>query len=317
MRSKPRGVILVGRPSAGKTSYALSSQFANFHYIDPSHYEHDCIGLVRLLGELIANRENVIIDSKNCKRLNRRHWMNIFGKDRADYRIECHVIEATISDATKNGQLRAASGGERLNKFDLIRFHREYEKPSIDEGFDLIKTIQFNRSDEGNQRRALFFGLNAIVCSLRDRMYPTEPSDLRILPEVNEAFCRYYNEGYLLIGVGNIPGIASGAISEDMAHDCLLELIKQISCPVANVYYSDLSLREEQSKKIGLPSPHFALLARDRFQINLEKSIMVGGFQTDKMFATNANIGHFFFCEDFLNDPDHCEDYEHYFQGIS
>jgi histidinol phosphatase-like enzyme len=137
--------------------------------------------------------------------------------------------------------------------------------------------------------RAVFFSLPSVVYSARQHPMPTQPSDVRIFPDVDRVFVNGYKQGYLFIGIANLPMVATKQIAEAVVQECILQVIRQLTPPIDAVYYSPHLLSENHEH--SLPHPYFAFKARDRFKINLEASVMVGCTRIDQQFAKNAGIG--------------------------
>jgi len=259
------------------------------------------------LSRLIYRKNNIIIDDCNLTRAERSFYLGVLRgykkaiKQAPEYVVECHCLDTRIGDVRKNAEARMALGGDRLNKTDFVKRWRMREAPSYEEGFAVIVEIPFER-DEGNTyvRPAIFFSLPAVVFSVRNHMVPIKPEDVRIFPDVDRVFARYYEEGYLFIGVANLPLIGSKQVREQTAQECIIEVIKRLTPPIDDVFYSPHRLADKHES--SLPNPYFAFRAREEHRLCLLKSVMVGCTSTDREFAKNAGIGRFLDRKTFFKD---------------
>ena len=223
--------------------------------------------------------------------------------------VECHHIISTLSEIVNNGHQRESSGGQRLNKAKLLHSRSLVEVPTTEEGFQIVIRVPLSKTPENKSvHKAVFFSLPSVVFSIKGHISPTKPSDVRVYLDVNRMFSEYSQQGYLFIGIANLPMIESQQISEDTAQDCIIETIKQLTPPIEAVYYSPHSFA--LSSDISLPNPAFAYRAKEKFKINLGASVMVGATSIDQQFAKNAGIGKFLHRDDFFKkDTDFQEEY--------
>jgi histidinol phosphatase-like enzyme len=257
------------------------------------------------LSRLLYERKDVVIDDHNLTKFERLHYLSVFRafrktfSDVPSYQIECHQLVTLVGDIRRNAEARMALGGSRLNKTELVKRCTGREDPAEDEGFNVIIEIPFERNDADTYvRKAIFFSLPSVVYSIRNHAVPVRPADVRVFPNVDKVFARYYDQGYLFIGVANLPLVGSKQVSEQVAQECILEVIKQLTPPIDGVFYSPHKTAEKH--KSSLPNPYFAFQAREEHKISLSQSVMVGCTSTDRQFAENAGIGRFLARESFF-----------------
>ena len=302
---KPRLVLIMGLSCSGKTTYASSNHFIGFEYVHPIKFKGDIDSLRSHLFTLIDLRKDIVIDDDNLTAKDRSRYLQLFREYKnygrnypPEYLIECHHIATPLSKIVENGVARQTMGGARLNKARLIFSRSLVEIPTISEGFHLIVRLPPDYAGEANVvNRAIFFSLPSVVFSAKGHIIPMKASDVKVYPDVNRMFGDYFRDGYLFIGIANLPMIEAKQISLAAAQECIIETIKQLHPPIEAVYYSPF-LRSNSDA--SLPSPTFAYRAKDRFKINLEISIMVGLTKTDLQFAKNAGIGTFLHRDDFF-----------------
>lgn len=156
-------------------------------------------------------------------------------------------------------------------------------------------------------RRALFVDLDGTVRNTKTgRVHPIVPEDQVLRPHVLDTLRAYRDSGYAVVGATNQGGVAFGTLTEDDVRE-----INQYLADVLAPHTFDLVLycpyhrhgRVEEYRAAATcrkPLPGMAYEARDRLNLDLARSIMVGDLDTDRQFAENAGIGQFFWERDFF-----------------
>lgn len=147
------------------------------------------------------------------------------------------------------------------------------------------------------RNRALFLDRDGVINI--DSGYIWRPEDFLFIDGVFEA-CRHARAmGYLLVIVTNQAGIGRGLFSEKDFHvlmDWVLAQFEAEDIEIARVYYAPthpeegigVYRRESPDRK---PGPGMLLKARDAFDIDLSRSVIVGDRHTDMEAARNAGVG--------------------------
>jgi len=288
MPEQLRAILVMGSPSSGKTSYALSDRFSGFDYHSPTTHQDRADLRLAILKSMSLNR-NIVIDDYNNTVSGRNFYLDII-KNRTQirqYQLECHHLRTRLHDIRDNGRDRQSRGGDRLNVSKLIKYRSALEAPSAEEGFASILTLPFQRIEERKYTLpAVFMAIDALRYSQGPRQYPTKTSNVGIFPDVTETLCRLLGRGFKFIIVGNMPEIGARTVHRHTAHDCVIETIKQLPVPIDDFLYSELSDGPD-----SLPNPTFAFVVREKHKINLSQSVMVGVNEVDKKFAENAGFG--------------------------
>ena len=289
-----RAVILVGAPASGKTTYALSDAFSGFEYVSPAMYNNP-EAIRRVIKQAQARQRNIIIDDCNGTKEERGFFIDILNSETGQimkYQTECHHMRTRMLDIRDNGLVRQARGGCRLNKSHFIEYKHNLVTPEAKEGFSTIVDVPFVRktNNEFNEV-AVFFSFGSVWYSNGNKLFPTNPDDVRIFPDVHKVLCRYYREGYKFIAVSNFPEIGEKRITEQTAQECMVEAVKQLPVPIDEIYYS--SHPASVIYDGTLPNPKFAHEASNKYGIDLSRSIMVGHSETEKRFAELAGFGEY------------------------
>jgi len=162
LSTKPELVLFVGYPSMGK------SRFYRKHF-GPAGYEHinqDALGsrpkCLRATEDALAEGKSCVIDNTNRDGQTRRHYIEI--AKRFHVPVRCYKFENSIDLAWHNNMYRAyclaPSTLENEAKRDKVLsiayfgFHRNYEEPSLVEGFTEIVDVRwcFDGSEEERRR---------------------------------------------------------------------------------------------------------------------------------------------------------------------
>ena len=146
-------------------------------------------------------------------------------------------------------------------------------------------------------RKALFLDRDGVINKEVNYLYKID--DFEFIKGVFEA-CRFFqNAGYLLFVVTNQAGIARGYYSEDDFHNLNYWMLKQFEdrgVKITKAYYSPFHpecgigkyCKDHWSRK---PKPGMLFQARDEFNINLSKSILVGDKESDIEAGLAAQLG--------------------------
>jgi len=191
-------------------------------------------------------------------------------------------------------------GGRKWTKRDFLNYYRDFEAPTIEEGFSRI--IKVDSPMKGSPKNALFLDLDGTVrytAPGSEYDFPTRPEEVAIYEDVNEILRMYHRKGLIIVGVTNQSCVGRRIISEDVMQECLVQTIKLLEVPVAGVLYCPHVAGD--NCKCRKPGPQMAYDAAERFDINLKDSIMVGDQMSDQQFAANAGIGMFLYRDLFFN----------------
>ena len=161
------------------------------------------------------------------------------------------------------------------------------------------------------KRRALFVDLDGTVRSTKTgRPHPVKLWDQRIRSGVKEKLAEYKAKGYAIVAVTNQGGVAYGLLSEEdvvQINDYLSEKLLPetfdliLYCPYHPRGRVEKYKRDAECRK---PKPGMAFEARDKLDLDLGESLMVGDMSTDQEFADNAGIGTYCDAQEFFG-PDH------------
>ncbi|GAA5835725.1 hypothetical protein JCM11251_007409 [Rhodosporidiobolus azoricus] len=150
----PEVVLFVGFPGSGKTSF-FQTYFAPKGYV---HVNQDtlktrpaCINLVR--ASLSSSPpKSCVVDNTSPSKQVRQEYINLIRSSFPGVKIRCFYFTAPIELAMHNSVYRAAyasvdkGNGKKREVLPMIAFQsfsKNLQKPTMDEGFDELKNINF------------------------------------------------------------------------------------------------------------------------------------------------------------------------------
>lgn len=145
--------------------------------------------------------------------------------------------------------------------------------------------------------RALFLDRDGVINE--DRSYLSRPEDIRFLDGIF-LLCRTAQEqGYRIIIVTNQSGIAQGFYTEEDFSRLTKWMCREFqahSVTVDRVYYCPYHPekgigRYQADSDDRKPKPGMILRARDEFDLDLQKSILIGDRDSDMEAGRRAGVG--------------------------
>jgi heptosyltransferase-2 len=160
-------------------------------------------------------------------------------------------------------------------------FKRTCDKPNIlcmdeikpDEIFQAIKTIL-------PDNKAVFFDRDGTLCE--DANYLNKIDDLKIFDEISN-LNNLKDKGFKIIGISNQSGIARGIVKESFTKEVNNIFIKKYG--FNDFYYCPHHPDEKCSCR--KPEPEMVFKARDKHNIDLKKSFVIGDKEVDIQLAKN------------------------------
>lgn len=144
--------------------------------------------------------------------------------------------------------------------------------------------------------KALFLDRDGVINKEKDYLYRIE--DFEFIDGVFEALRHFQAKGYLLIIITNQSGIARGYYRESdflALNDWMFHQFAAQDIHIAKVYYSpyhpEYGIGEyKKETACRKPNPGMILQAKEEFNIDLTKSILVGDKESDIEAGLNAGI---------------------------
>ncbi len=152
-----------------------------------------------------------------------------------------------------------------------------------------------NSLNYNHSRSAVFFDRDGVV--IQDEHYISKPDKIKILPGVKQILKSSNEAGWLNIVVTNQSGISRGYFNWEDYEAVSIHMIEILGDqhPIHAIYANSNSPQNNNYKKSWRkPSPLMILEAADEFNIDLNKSILIGDRMTDLLAAKNAGIKEIF-----------------------
>lgn len=141
--------------------------------------------------------------------------------------------------------------------------------------------------------KALFLDRDGVIN--KEVNYLHKIQDFVFLDGVFET-CKYFQDiGYLIIVVTNQAGIARGMYTEDQfgkLTEWMIEKFEKEGIKNLKVFFCPHHPDFNKECKCRKPNPKMLLDAKNKYDIDMANSILVGDKNSDILAGINANIGH-------------------------
>lgn len=220
-------ILVMGYNAAGKTSLVEEYTSKGYHRIN-----RDVLG--GTLDGLCVHAKKAHDDGHEKLVLDNTYMNVVARKGIIDYAkssgstIHCVWLMTSFEDAQfnactrmvrKHGCLLSPKDMEKTknpNDFPpvaLFNYKKNFEKPSLAEGFDSIDAVAFKRKkDPAYCNKAVIFDYDDTLRFTKgtEFQYPTDPKHVNILPGRKEKIKQLIKENTLILGLSNQSGIAKG-----------------------------------------------------------------------------------------------------------
>lgn len=289
--------MLIGYPASGKSTYSLELAKETNSII----LNRDTIGgTLKDLVKLINKDKNYILDNTNLSIKTRKIFID--KAKELNMEINAIYIKSNIEDCMircMNRMYQKHSkiyfdGETDLSPVVLFKSRKEFEEPTLDEGFKEIKIINAHKLEFNNfNNKCVFLDIDGTLRKtdhLKNK-YPIKKEEVELLFDVNimkTTLTKYVNDEYMLYGVSNQSGIGKNILSVDDVIDCMNETkrLLDIEFPISFCPHNSFPIKCYCRK----PQSGLFLEAIYKYEINPLLSIMVGDRTEDKTSAKRLNI---------------------------
>jgi HAD superfamily hydrolase (TIGR01662 family) len=307
--------MIVGYPAAGKSSLAKQYTDKGYTYLNRDKVGGKILDLVPMLEASLKKGENVILDNTFPTIESRKAFIECAKQHNAT--ITCDWLNTSIEDAQFNACMRMMDRkGKLLSAEDLksekspnlfppvvlFKYKKQFEKPTIGEGFDLVAKREFERIfPKSWTGKAILLDYDG---TLRDTIsgakWPCHPDDVKILPNRREVLDKYIKLGYMLLGVSNQSGIAKDNPVEKDAIACFERTNNLLGLSIEYAYCPHRV--PPISCFCRKPMPGMAVQFFHKYRLDPTKCIMVGDVTSDKTFAKRSHMK-FIHADEFFKAP--------------
>jgi len=296
--------LVIGYPASGKSTATEKMFKDGFARLNRDIEGGKLEDLLPKLDALLSDGKSVVLDNTYATIAKRAGVIEIAKKHNIP--IECYHMQTTIEEAQFNACKRMIERHgkiltpEEINKSKdpnmiptavLFKFKKEFEKPTTDEGFSVVRKINFVRQlDSSYSQAALILDYDG---TLRQTIngndkYPVKPEQVAAMPRRKEVLALYKKKGYLLLGASNQSGIAKGELTEQNAIDCFEQTNKLIG---HKVEYSFCPHRiPPLTCYCRKPMCGLGVTFIEKYKLNPNQCIMVGNATSDKTFSSRCGF---------------------------
>lgn len=296
-------IMIVGYPASGKSTIAKAFVNMGFEYLNRDSAGGKVADLVPMLDSLLAQGKRVIIDNTHPTVESRKPFIDVACKH--SVQIDCHWLQTSIEDAQFNACMRMMDRHGKILCADemksikdpnifppvvLFKYKKQFEKPTLAEGFDFVVEIPFDRifPKDWTGKAIIFDYDDTLRTSIGEKKWPIQVKDVELLPNRTEILKAYLVKGYQLFGASNQSGIAKNYPTEDIAVACFDKTNELLGIDI------DVSYCPHRVPPISCycrkPMPGMAVERFFNHKLDPRECIMVGDSTSDKTFAKRSHM---------------------------
>lgn len=297
-------VMVCGYPASGKST--VTKKITNPQTVI---LNRDTEGgtIAQLLPKLEAHLKagtDVILDNLFPTIESRKPFIDLCKKYSVD--IHCKLMTATIEDAQFNVVQRAIGligefptpeaikKAKHTNVFPptvLFKYKKEFQKPTVEEGFSDVELVKFVRQDDPTfTNKAIIVDYDGTLreCVGGNDKYPTEESHVEIKLGRAEVLQAYKDKGYLIFGLSNQSGVHKGDLTHEKCDALFKHTNKLLGFDVEYHFCPHQSAPLSCYCRKPMPGKFVELMLK--YKLDRKQCIMVGDMTTDETFAKRSGI---------------------------
>jgi HAD superfamily hydrolase (TIGR01662 family) len=297
-------VMVMGYPASGKSTITKDLVAKGMTSLNRDTEGGKIADLLPKMESLLLDNKDVVLDNLFALAEVRKPFIDLAKKHGAD--ISCLLMGTSIEDAQFNVVQRAIGllgkfptpevikAAKHTNVFPplvLFKYKKEFQKPTVDEGFSAVVTRKFVREvDPTFVNKAVILDYDGTLreCVGGNDKYPVSVDQIEIKPKRKEVLQSYLDKGYKLLGMSNQSGIAKGVLSEATAHELFKFTNKQIGVDI------EYQFCPHQSAPISCycrkPMPGRGVDFILKHKLKASDCIMVGDYTSDETFAKRSGF---------------------------
>jgi histidinol-phosphate phosphatase family protein len=252
------------------------------------------------MDALLQDNKDIILDNLFPTAEVRKPFIEMAQRHNAP--IQCMLMTTSIEDAQFNvvqraiGILGTFPSPEEIKRSKhpnifppavLFKYKKEFQKPSLVEGFSTIETIPFVRNDDpAFTNKAVIVDYDGTLreCINGNGKFPVSKDQVELKPNRAKVLQSYKDKGYLILGVSNQSGVAKGDLTYAKAMELFDYTNEQLGMDI------EYKFCPHQSAPISCycrkPMPGLGVDFILKHKLNRKECIMVGDLTSDKTFAS-------------------------------
>lgn len=300
-------IMVLGAPASGKSTLTKDYISKGYYNLNRDTEGGSIKDLLPKMEVLLKENKKVVLDNLFAKAESRKPFIDLAIKYNKS--ISCIIMGTSIEDSQFNAVQRMIDITGKLlspeeikqNKHPnifpvsvLFKFKKDYEKPSVLEGFDLIETIKFARKDNPlfTNKAAIFdFDGTLRECIGGNGKFPVTESEIEIKPERTDVIKKFAEQNYKILGVSNQSGIAKGDLTYKKAQELFDYTNKLLDVDI------DVSFCQHQAAPLTCycrkPQVGAFVWLMNKYKLDRKQCFFVGDFTSDQTFATRCGIKYF------------------------
>lgn len=298
--------MVIGYPASGKTTVSQEFITKGYTFLNRDTEGGSVQDLIPKFKRCVASGENVVLDNLFATVKSRQAFLDVAKKLGAT--VRCIWVATTLEDAQINALHRMYKRHGKIfytandlksvssdpNMFPvavLFKYRKEFEKPTMSEGFVSVEKVDFVRKSNGYTNKAAIFDYDGTLRDSKGKYkFPVTPEDIVILPGRKEKLKQLAAEGYLLLGISNQSGIAKGNLTEEAAVECFKKTNEMLGVDIDFVFCPHGVPPSCYCRK---PQSGLGVALIEKHKIDVIKSFYVGDQTTDRTFAERLGLKFF------------------------
>jgi len=301
----PKVTMVVGYPGSGKSTVTKELVKDGAFSVNRDTIGGTIAGLIPYMESLLKEGKDIILDNTFPTIEVRKPFIESAKALGAD--ISCKVMSTTIEEAQFNVVQRAIGllngkfptpeaikKAKHTNIFPptvLFKYKKEFQKPTVEEGFSSVETVKFVRKDNPEfTNKALILDYDGTLreCVGGNGKFPVSKDQVQVKEGRLKVLQSYKDKGYILLGASNQSGIAKGEVSEQTVIELFEHTNQQLGIDIAYRFCP------HQSAPISCycrkPMPGMGVEAIIKHKLSRKDTIFVGDMTTDKTFAQRCGF---------------------------
>jgi len=297
--------MVVGYPGSGKSTVTKDLIKDGAYAVNRDTIGGTIAGLVPYMESLLKEGKDVILDNTFPTAEVRKPFIESAKKFGAD--ITCKLMGTTIEEAQFNVVQRAIGllngkfptpeaikNAKHTNIFPptvLFKYKKEFQIPSIAEGFSSVEKVKFERRDNPEFiNKALIVDYDGTLreCIGGNEKFPVSKEQIQIKENRTKVLQAYKDKGYILLGASNQSGIHKGEVSDETVRELFEHTNKLLGIDIAYRYCP------HQSAPISCycrkPMPGLGVEFILKHKLSRKDTIFVGDMTTDETFAKRCGF---------------------------